>query len=439
MNKSAIKGRTLKPTTLIVTFYLLLFTFSSNAQGIGISQTGTPVNPSALLDIDGNDQGLLIPRVLLTSTTDATTITNGNVISLLIYNAATLADVVPGYYYWDGSVWKTLDGPVDDGSAGYYEVDAITNITHTVGTSNVNSMVITTADAGNYRTEAVLDFTSGGGSIVSSAVADHNALRAEIAALTQTSTHAVGFLNESIGPNSVIDVVGAASLSGNIDYDAGGDPDAIFVIRVTTTITAAASATYTLSNGAQACNIFWLAGTTVAITGAGNVVGTYTSGTTGAAAALSVINGRLLALAGTIVLTTVSEFTVPTGSSALTMGVLNTFIVFSNLGAVTATALSPINFTGDVGTGTAAGNTGWAGLNGDTYFGAGALGFVGSFVMALDGIPIESTRINATGSSVSFLGKTITTTAGGIISIMSDITLGTMTTGDRNIFSLRLN
>ncbi|MFB0924794.1 MAG: ice-binding family protein, partial [Vicingaceae bacterium] len=286
---------------------------------------------------------------------------------------------------------------------------------------------------------AVLDYTSVGGTIVPTAMADNISLRAQIAALPSTSTHAVGFLNETISAGSVIDVVGAASIGGNIDYDAGGNPNAIFVIRVTTTITAAALSTYTLSNGAQACNIFWVAGTTVALTGAATVVGNYMSGTTGAAAALSVINGRLLALAGTIVLTTVSNFTLPTGTSSLTMGVLNTFIVFSNAGAVTATAISPLNFTGDVGTGTAAGNTGWAGLNGNTYFGAAALGFIGSFVMALDGTPIESTRIEANGLRVSFLGKTVTTTAGGVISIMSDITLGTMTTGNRNIFSLRLN
>ncbi|MFB0924793.1 MAG: hypothetical protein QMB65_05875, partial [Vicingaceae bacterium] len=129
MNKSAIKVRNIKPTALIVTFYLLFFTFSSNAQNIGISQTGSTPNASALLDIDGNDKGLLIPRVPLTSTADATTITNGNVTSLLIYNTAAIADVVPGYYYWNGSVWKTLGGSTD-----YYEVDATTNVDHTVGT-----------------------------------------------------------------------------------------------------------------------------------------------------------------------------------------------------------------------------------------------------------------------------------------------------------------
>jgi hypothetical protein len=438
MNKSVIKVRNLKPAALIVAFHLLLFTFSSNAQ-VGISKVSFTPNASALLDINGTDQGLLLPNVALSSTTDAATITAGNVTSLLVYNTATAGDVVPGYYYWDVSgVWKALDGQAD-----YYEVDATTNIAHTVGTSDVNSMVITTAEAGKYKTEAVLNYTTVGGTIVPTAIADHIALRAAITALPQTSTHTVAFLNETISAIAstdtvVIDVVGATTLTGNIDYDALGKPNTIFVIRSTTTITAAASATYTLSNGAQACNIFWVAGSTVAVTGAGSIVGTYMSATTASAAALSSVHGRLLAIAGTVILTTVSNFTVPTGTTTLPMGVLNTFIVFSNLGAITATALSALNFTGDVGTGTTLGNTGWEGLNGNTHFGTAALGFIGSFVMALDGVPIESTRIVASGSSVSFPGKTITTGVAGVISIMYDITLGTMTTGDRNIFSLRL-
>ena len=340
----------LKPTVLLFTFYILLSTLNSSAQNIGINETGATPNTSALLDIVSTDKGLLIPRVQLTSTTDATTITNGNVNSLLVYNVATISDVVPGYYYWNGTVWKTLVGPAGS-TVSYYEVDATSNITQPAGASNINSMAITTTNAGIYRTEAVLDYTTTGATIVPTAIADNIALRAEIAGLAQTSTHAIAFLNETINPG-VIDVVGAASLGGNIDYDAGGDANAIFVIRVTTTITAAALSTYTLSGGAQACNIFWVAGTTVVLTGAANVAGTYLSGTTAAAAAGAVINGRLLALAGTIVLTTVANFTLPTGTTSLTMGVLNQFIVFSNLGAVTATAATAKNFTGDVGTGT---------------------------------------------------------------------------------------
>ncbi|MCT4581162.1 MAG: hypothetical protein N4A35_07065 [Flavobacteriales bacterium] len=83
------------------------------AGGVGINNNGTAPNASAMLDIESTSKGLLVPRVALTNTTDATTIVNGNVTSLLVYNTATIADVVPGYYYWDGSVWKTLGGDAD--------------------------------------------------------------------------------------------------------------------------------------------------------------------------------------------------------------------------------------------------------------------------------------------------------------------------------------
>jgi hypothetical protein len=437
MNKTTINVRNLKPAALIVTFYLLLFTFSSNAQGIGISSATIVPDPSSMLEIQASDKGLLIPRVALTGTGDVATIASPAT-SLLVYNTATAGDVVEGYYYWD-VVWKPVAGP-----AAYYEEDATTNVAHTVDTANVDGMIITTAAGGNYRTEAVLNYTAVGGDIVTQAVTDHNALRAALMALAETNPgHAATFgagetISRTTKDTVVMDVSGAASLSGNITFDADDNPNTIFVIRATSTFTAAATATYTLTGGAQACNIFWVAGSTVAVTGAANIVGTYMSGTTSTVAALSIIHGRLFAVAGAIALTTVSSFTVPTGTSTLTMGVLNTFIVFSNLGAVTATALSALNFTGDVGTVTALGNTGWEGLNGNTYFGTTSLGFIGSFVMALDGVPIESTRIVASGSSVSFPGKTITTGANGVITIMNYIKLGTMTTGNRNIFALRL-
>jgi hypothetical protein len=70
-------------------------------------------NPSANLDItaidvDGNTRGLLIPRVNLLNTTDASTISNGNVNSLLVFNEATQADVTPGFYYWFVDKWERV-------------------------------------------------------------------------------------------------------------------------------------------------------------------------------------------------------------------------------------------------------------------------------------------------------------------------------------------
>lgn len=80
---------------------LFLIFIVANAQ-VGI---GT-VMPNAALDITSTTDGLLIPRVALTNTTTATVITP--TISELVYNSATVNDVSPGYYYWDGIKWNRL-------------------------------------------------------------------------------------------------------------------------------------------------------------------------------------------------------------------------------------------------------------------------------------------------------------------------------------------
>ena len=65
-------------------------------------------NASAMLDVVSEERGMLVPRIALVSTTDATTIANGNVASLLVYNTSTSMDVVPGFYYWSDGVWNRL-------------------------------------------------------------------------------------------------------------------------------------------------------------------------------------------------------------------------------------------------------------------------------------------------------------------------------------------
>lgn len=83
---------------------ILFFCNSYSQVGIG---TLTPSN-SAQLDVIANNKGVLIPRVSLTSITDATTISNGNVESLLVYNNNTTANLTPGYYYWYNNHWNKM-------------------------------------------------------------------------------------------------------------------------------------------------------------------------------------------------------------------------------------------------------------------------------------------------------------------------------------------
>lgn len=58
-------------------------------------------NPSAALEIGSADQGVLFPRVALLGMQDLTTIENGNIPGLVVYNTANVGSLNEGYYYWN--------------------------------------------------------------------------------------------------------------------------------------------------------------------------------------------------------------------------------------------------------------------------------------------------------------------------------------------------
>lgn len=97
--------------TLVFIFSTMLISEKINGQNIGINSTGTSPDASAGLDVSYPDKGLLIPRVALTAANSASPIVSPAT-SLIIYNTATAGsvpnDVTPGYYFWDGSVWKKV-------------------------------------------------------------------------------------------------------------------------------------------------------------------------------------------------------------------------------------------------------------------------------------------------------------------------------------------
>ncbi|MGG5507550.1 hypothetical protein ACPDG4_12055, partial [Myroides sp. C20-1] len=89
----------------LIPIALLMGAVSANAQvGIG---TNSP-NKSAELTIEATNRGLLIPNVALTNATDKTTITNGNLNSLMVFNTTANALITPGYYYWYNDAWQRL-------------------------------------------------------------------------------------------------------------------------------------------------------------------------------------------------------------------------------------------------------------------------------------------------------------------------------------------
>lgn len=95
---------------------LCLITLSSFSQ-VGVNT----VTPNAMLDIQSTNNGVLIPRVALTSITDAVTVINpaGGPLttSTLVYNIAPAGiapnNVVAGFYYWNGSRWVVISSSTD--------------------------------------------------------------------------------------------------------------------------------------------------------------------------------------------------------------------------------------------------------------------------------------------------------------------------------------
>jgi hypothetical protein len=110
---------------IIILFLAITFLSNANAQtGIG---TTTP-NAAAKLDVSSSTKGFLPPKVALTATNSFDPITGlsgstalATAAGLLIYNTATAGtapnNVVPGYYYWNGTMWiQIANGLIIDNS-----------------------------------------------------------------------------------------------------------------------------------------------------------------------------------------------------------------------------------------------------------------------------------------------------------------------------------
>ena len=120
--------------------------------------------------------------------------------------------------------------------------------------------------------------------------------------------------SRTLGPGIYKSAPGSYAISlGDLTLDAHGDPNAFRVFQMGTTLTVgtpSANRSILLTNGAQAKNVFWQVGTAAtidAVLGGGTMVGTVISQagvsvSTAGVAAITTVNGRLMALFGPITL-----------------------------------------------------------------------------------------------------------------------------------------
>jgi hypothetical protein len=105
----------MKKVILFFILFLLLCFIQIRAQNVGIGESLFTPHSSAGLDINFADKGLLIPRVALSSTNNPSPVSSPAT-GLLVYNTATVSDVTPGFYYWNGSSWvRFATGSISSG------------------------------------------------------------------------------------------------------------------------------------------------------------------------------------------------------------------------------------------------------------------------------------------------------------------------------------
>ncbi|MHB8207841.1 LruC domain-containing protein [Mucilaginibacter sp.] len=149
---------------------------------------------------------------------------------------------------------------------------------------------------------------SGGASIAGAAQISATELYANLADQTTTKDLTGQDLGKMTLTPGVYNFKSSAQLTGTLTLDDGGDPNAVFIFKMGSTITTATSSKVVMSSGGKGPNVFWQVGSSATIgtytTFVGNVVAlasiTMTTGAT--------TTGRLLALKGAVTMDTNNAF-----------------------------------------------------------------------------------------------------------------------------------
>ncbi len=183
---------TSKKGAFVFCFLLSFFSFNAFTQ-VGIGTT-TP-NSEALLEIGdaiNNTKGLLLPRVNLIGTANASPL-SGNIMGMIVYNKNTAGDVTPGLYYNSGTAWVRLEGSAAVAEPPVDSVTLATDVLLSGSTfTNVSGMSLTFIAR---KTEAVVNFTVSGlgytGSLTFASFRLYNSTTASVIGGTNSSAQSL--------------------------------------------------------------------------------------------------------------------------------------------------------------------------------------------------------------------------------------------------------
>lgn len=144
------------------------------------------------------------------------------------------------------------------------------------------------------------------------------------------------------GQTLVAGVYNSASsigLTGALTLDGAGNADSVFVFQAGSTLTTASGSSVVLTNGAQACNVFWQVGSSATIGTGSSFVGTIIALTSITLTTGATVSGRALARNGAV---TMDTNTVTRPSCAAVVATTTTTVAATTTTTTTTTTVPQI-------------------------------------------------------------------------------------------------
>lgn len=128
---------------------------------VKVGDNPTIIDSNSVLEIESTNKGVLMPRLLLVSTVNPAPLT-AHIAGMTVYNTANINDIIPGFYYNDGSKWVklaqnfTVNNGVSVAPGNVITLGGPLNQPTVLGTDNVNTLAITGLIQGNPLSDDVV-------------------------------------------------------------------------------------------------------------------------------------------------------------------------------------------------------------------------------------------------------------------------------------------
>ena len=215
------------------------------------------------------------PTTTTTSTSNTTTTTTTIVACATLARASSFAVLA-------ASTVTNTGGTVVTGDLGLFPGTSITGFP--VPGTVIGTIHQTDAAASNAQIDALAAFTA-------------------LNLLTPTGSVLADIGRTTISPG-IYSVSSTLAITGTVTLDGGGDPNAVFVFQIPSTFIPATSAIVSLTNSAQAGNVYWVVGSSATLSTSSVIRGNIIAQASVTLNTSAQLTGRAFALTGAVTMDT---------------------------------------------------------------------------------------------------------------------------------------